>query len=78
VALYGFAHFFKKNSDEEREHAQMFMTYQNKRGGKIVLQDVAKPSKSEWGSALEAIEAALELEKTVNQVCMNDSDMACE
>ncbi len=68
VALPGFSKFFKKSSDEEREHAQLFMGYQNKRGGKIVLQDVAKPNKNEWGSALEAVEAALELEKTVNQV----------
>ncbi len=68
MALMGFSKFFKKSSDEEREHAQLFMSYQNKRGGKIVLQDVAKPTKSDWGSALEAVEAALELEKTVNQV----------
>ena len=38
IALPGFAKFFKKSSDEEREHAQMFMKYQNQRGGKIVLQ----------------------------------------
>merc|ERR1711953_1400251 len=67
VALHGFAKYFKKNSDEEREHAQKFMEYQNSRGGRIVLQDVAKPSQDEWGTPLEAIEAALELEKTVNQ-----------
>ncbi len=68
VALMGFSKFFKKSSGEEREHAMMFMEYQNKRGGSIVLQDVAKPNKNEWGSAIEAVEAALELEKTVNQV----------
>ena len=33
VALPGFSKFFKKSSDEEREHAQLFMGYQNKRGG---------------------------------------------
>jgi ferritin heavy chain len=43
------------------------MKFQNKRGGRIILQDVAKPSKQEWSSGLEAMEAALELEKTVNQ-----------
>ena len=68
VALEGFHKFFKKSSDEEREHAQMFMKYQNQRGGRIVLQDVNKPNKNEWGTgALEAVEAALQLEKTVNQ-----------
>merc|ERR1712241_800226 len=67
VAFPGFAKYFKKNSDEEREHAQKFMEYQNNRGGRIVLQDVGKPAQDEWGSPVEAIEAALELEKTVNQ-----------
>jgi len=67
VALKGFHEYFKKQSDEEREHAQMFMEYQNKRGGRILLQDVPKPVKDEWGSPLEAMQVALELEKTVNQ-----------
>ena len=67
VALPGFHKYFKQMSDEEREHAQKFMEFQNKRGGRIVLQDVAKPSKQEWTNGLEAMEAALELEKTVNQ-----------
>merc|ERR1711918_270221 len=43
------------------------MEYQAKRGGRVVFQDIAKPSSMEWGTPLEAVEAALELEKTVNQ-----------
>merc|ERR1711874_29188 len=39
----------------------------NRRGGKVVFQDIAKPTTMEWGTPLEAMEAALELEKTVNQ-----------
>merc|ERR1712117_73375 len=66
-ALAGFATFFKKASDEEREHAEKLIKYQNKRGGKVVFQDVAKPSSMEWGTPVDALEAALELEKTVNQ-----------
>lgn len=66
VALPGFAKFFKHQSDEEREHAQKFMDYQNKRGGRLSLRDIAKPSKSEWASGLEAVQVALELEKNVN------------
>uniref|UniRef100_A0A1V1FTM1 Ferritin n=1 Tax=Reticulitermes speratus TaxID=60591 RepID=A0A1V1FTM1_9NEOP len=67
VALPGFHKFFKKMSDEEREHAEKLMKYQNKRGGRIVLKDVGKPAMDEWGSGLNAIESALQLEKTVNQ-----------
>jgi len=66
-ALHGFASFFKKSSNEEREHGMKLMEYQTKRGGKVVFQDIAKPSSSEWGTPLQAMEAALELEKTVNQ-----------
>lgn len=40
VALPGFAHFFKENSDEEREHAEKLLSFQNKRGGRIFLQDI--------------------------------------
>jgi len=67
VALPGFHKFFKKSSDDEREHAQKFMKYQNKRGGRVVFKDIQKPAKDEWGSPLEALQAALELEKAVNQ-----------
>jgi len=71
VALPGFAKYFKKQSDEEREHAQKFMKYQNLRGGRIVLQPIGKPALDEWGSGLDAMEAALQLEKTVNQALLD-------
>ena len=45
----------------------MSLSFQNKRGGRIVLHDVAKPPQDEWGTPLEAMETALDLEKTVNQ-----------
>ena len=49
---------------------------QNSRGGRIVLQDVAKPSQDEWGTPLNAIESALELEKTVNQSILDMHEVA--
>ena len=67
-ALHGFAGFFQKNSDEERAHGLKLMEYQTKRGGRVVLQDISRPSSSEWGSPLQAMEAALELEKTVSNL----------
>jgi ferritin heavy chain len=71
VALPGFSKFFKHNSDEEREHAEKFMTYLNKRGGRVVLKDIARPTNDEWGNGLAALEAALALEKEVNQSLLN-------
>merc|ERR1712109_418741 len=52
-ALHGFADHFKKESNEERAHGMKLMEYQT--------------TTMDWGSPLEAMEAALELEKTVNQ-----------
>ncbi len=67
VALPGMCKFFKEASDEERDHAKLFMKYQNKRGGRIVLQAIAAPSLQEWGNAHGALQAALDLERQVNQ-----------
>ena len=36
----GHHEYFEKMSKEEREHAEEFMEYQNKRGGTIVLLDI--------------------------------------
>ncbi|KAM3293063.1 hypothetical protein ACQJBY_036568 [Aegilops geniculata] len=56
VALKGFAKFFKESSDEEREHAEMLMEYQNRRGGRVRLQSIVTPltefDHSEKGDAL--------------------------
>merc|ERR1711915_747822 len=54
-ALHGFAEHFKKESGEERAHGMKLMEYQT------------KPTTMDWGTPIEAMEAALELEKTVNQ-----------
>ncbi|KAK4030403.1 soma ferritin [Daphnia magna] len=67
VALKGFAKFFKESADEENEHAQMLMKYQNVRGGRVVLTAINRPAQQEWASPLAAMEFALNLEKQVNQ-----------
>lgn len=71
VDLPGFAKFFHKSADEEKQHAEMLMKFQNDRGGRVVLKDIVKPAKDEWGSGLQAMEAALELEKTVNRALLD-------
>ncbi|XP_043500103.1 soma ferritin-like [Polistes fuscatus] len=67
VALPGLHKYFKKASDEEREHAMKFMTYQNKRGGDIILTSIDAPLTSDWLSAKNAMVEALNLEKKVNE-----------
>merc|ERR1712018_1047597 len=77
-ALHGFAAHFKNESGEERGHGMKLMEYQTKRGGRVVFQDIAKPTTMEWGTPLEAMEAALELEKTVNQSLLDLHKVAGE
>jgi len=67
VALPGFFKFFKKCSDEERDHAEKLMKYQNMRGGNIILQPIAKPAKDHFSDPQECLEAALTLERQVNE-----------
>merc|ERR1711970_171323 len=66
VALPGFAAWFRNCSNEEREHADKLIDYQNLRGGTVKLGVIRKPSRINWGSALEALKACLHLEKKVN------------
>ncbi|CAI5471163.1 unnamed protein product [Closterium sp. Yama58-4] len=72
VALPGFAKYFKAASEEEREHAEKLMEYQNKRGGRVKLQSILMPATMEFdhpekGDALYAMELTLALEKLVNE-----------
>ncbi|MBN3315625.1 FRIM protein, partial [Atractosteus spatula] len=78
VALKGFYKFFKENSEEEREHGEKLMAFQNKRGGRVVLENIKKPERDEWGSGLEAMQAALELEKKVNQALLELHKLASD
>ena len=47
------------------------MKFQNDRGGRIVLQDIKRPAKDEWGTGLDAMQAAMELEKAVNKALLD-------
>eukprot|EP00197_Chlamydomonas_leiostraca_P003851 CAMPEP_0202865960 /NCGR_PEP_ID=MMETSP1391-20130828/6787_1 /ASSEMBLY_ACC=CAM_ASM_000867 /TAXON_ID=1034604 /ORGANISM="Chlamydomonas leiostraca, Strain SAG 11-49" /LENGTH=248 /DNA_ID=CAMNT_0049545851 /DNA_START=24 /DNA_END=770 /DNA_ORIENTATION=- len=67
VGLTGLAKYFKAASDEEREHAELLMAYQNKRGGRVKLKTIVMPDvdfhHADKGDALYAMEMALALEK---------------
>jgi len=78
VALGGFAKRFREASKEEMEHADKLIDYQTMRGGRVVFRDIAKPKRDEWGTALEAMEASMELEKTVNQSLLDMHKVASD
>lgn len=75
VALKGLAKFFKESSEEEREHAEKLMEYQNIRGGRVKLHSILMPlsefDHAEKGDALYAMELALSLEKLTNEKLLN-------
>ncbi|EEF35690.1 ferritin, chloroplastic [Ricinus communis] len=75
VALKGLAKFFKESSEEEREHAEKLMQYQNIRGGRVKLHCIVAPPSEfehvEKGDALYAMELALSLEKLTNEKLLN-------
>ncbi|KAK8736257.1 hypothetical protein OTU49_004898 [Cherax quadricarinatus] len=68
VALPGFEKFFREMAKVQRGHSETLMNYQNLRGGSVNLMQVTAPSRAEWGTGVEAMEHALELEKSINQV----------
>ena len=76
IALPNISKWFGKQSEEEREHAITFMKYQNTRGGRVVLENVQRPEKDEWGGPLEAFQAALALEKANNMSLLNLHSLA--
>ncbi|KAL3530927.1 hypothetical protein ACH5RR_010249 [Cinchona calisaya] len=82
VALKGLARFFKESSEEERQHAEKLMEYQNKRGGKVKLHSMMKPLSDydhlQKGDALYAMELALSLEKLTNEKLLNLQKVAEE
>lgn len=70
VALPGFAKYFNEQSVEERAHAEEFMKYQNKRGGRVELQPIAVPEmkftmEDGTSDAIYAMDLHLQLEKFV-------------
>ncbi|KAM5327307.1 ferritin light chain-like [Glossophaga mutica] len=71
VALQGVGHFFRELAEEKREGSERLLKLQNQRGGRILLQDVSKPTQDEWGKTQDSMEAALALEKTLNQALLD-------
>jgi len=69
VGLKGVAAYFRKASDEERDHAHKLIAYQNMRGGEVSLSNIVfeKISLDDCGSddVKRSFEIALELEKQV-------------
>jgi len=70
VALDNISKYYSKSSLEEREHADKFIKYQNKRGGNVIINDIIIDNNfintnSNKSDILQSFEKALEMEQKV-------------
>jgi len=59
----GFAKYFHDAAMEELSHAQMFMKYQQMRGGDVQMWNLPAPSVESWRNAKDVLVSAFNLEK---------------
>jgi len=71
----GFAKYFRKSAFEELEHSEMFMKYQQTRGGNVDLKPLPAPPQNlaTWLNAKDVLESAFLLEKDVTDeiICLH-------
>lgn len=71
VALANFNCFFLSKSHKCKALAKLFMSLQNKRGGRVFLPSISKPDSNSWHGSLWAMECAFLMEMTINQSLLN-------
>ncbi|XP_006889785.1 PREDICTED: ferritin light chain-like [Elephantulus edwardii] len=70
VGLEDVGHF-RELVKEKCEGAEWLLKLQNQRSGRVLFQDIQKPSQDEWGETLDAMQAELALEKNLNQALLD-------
>ena len=75
--LQGLANWMDIQYQEETAHAMKFYRYVVDRGGRVVLESIAKPQ-FEWATPLAAFEAVLEHEQHVTGLINKLADLAVE
>lgn len=66
----GFAHWMRLQGEEEMAHAMKLFDYLNDRGGRVVLQTIAKPP-ADFESLREMFQQALDHEREVTKLIHN-------
>ncbi|XP_054574012.1 ferritin light chain-like [Eptesicus fuscus] len=70
MALEGVGHFFHELA-EKHKGADCLLKMQNQCSSKAFFHKVQKPSQDEWGKTQDAMEAAMALEKNLNQALLD-------
>lgn len=77
INLAGFAHFFRVQTQEERDHAMMFFNYISHVGGRVKLDAIQTPQ-FEFASPEEVFDLALKHEYFVTESIYNIVNAALE
>lgn len=77
LGLNGFANWMNIQVQEEMNHAKFFFDFVLERGGKINLEQIAKP-KSEWSSVIEIFEETVAHEKYISSRINDIASLAIE
>jgi len=77
AGLSGCAHWMRKQSQEEIEHAMKFYAYVNDRGGRVVLEAIEKPP-VEFESLLDVFEKTYAHEQKVTSLIWKLYEIARE
>ena len=75
--LKGFANWMKAQATEEMGHAMKFYSFVNERGGRVVLDTIAKPPEK-WDSPLAVFEYTYKHEQGVTSAINKLMDLARE
>lgn len=73
--LDGFAHWFRIQAMEERDHALIFINYINQVGGRVKLQAIEAPP-AEFSSIEQVLQKQLDHERLVTASIYNIADQA--
>ena len=68
-------HFFLKLAKEKCKGMESLLKMQNQHGSHVLFLDVQKPSQDEWGKTQDTMEAALLVEKNLNQAILDLHDL---
>lgn len=70
VALFGMAELNRLKADHQLNFVRKLEDYQVIRGGKVVLTDIKKPDRDEWGTPLDSLQYLIEMKKMQVQKCL--------
>jgi len=73
----GFAHFFRMQAEEEKNHAMKFFDFINDKGGKITIKGTSNPN-NEFRSIVDVFEKAYEHEQDITKRIYIVTDIAIE